>query len=155
MPSSSECPQVATIVADHYRKLGVNLKIEVHELAVFMQYIMGSDFDISVFYDYFYMEPDILLRAYHSEGKTADRHVSMTNDPEADALIESLWGIFDREERRQATLDVQRALLKKHGPLYPLCSPEAYLAHSSRLKGLDPRTGLLNHMGTEHWVEES
>jgi len=70
-----------------------------------------------------------------------------------DALIEGGWEIFDLKERREYYLDVQRALLKKHGPMYPLCSEEGYVGYSSRMHGLQEGTGIIGWMGIDYWVE--
>jgi hypothetical protein len=101
------------------------------------------------------MEPDIILRSYYSKGQQADVNPGLSNDPEVDRLIEGLWSIFDLEEKRQAVLDCQRVILKKHGPMYPLCSPEGYAGFSSRIRGLQEGTGLIAWMGVSYWVEES
>ena len=156
VPNISDCPQVATIIADHYRKVGVNLKIELKDLGVFLsQYLYASEFDITFFLNLPYMEPDMPLRTYYSQGQNADRNPAMSNDPEVDGLIEGLWEIFDREERKKAVLDVQRVLLKKHGPLYPLCSPDGYVGYSSRVKGIQEGTGVIGWLGISYWLEQT
>jgi ABC-type transport system substrate-binding protein len=156
VPNISDCPQVATIIADQYRKVGVNLKIELKDLGVFLsQYLYASEFDITFFLNLPYMEPDMPLRTYYSQGQNADRNPAMSNDPEVDALIEGLWEIFDREERRKAVLDVQRVLLKKHGPLYPLCSPEGRVGYSSRVKGIQEGSGVIGWLGISYWLEQA
>jgi peptide/nickel transport system substrate-binding protein len=156
VPNIGDCPQIATIVADHYRKVGVNLKIELKDLAVYLsQYLYASQFDVTFFLNLPYMDPDMPLRYYYSKGPNADGNPGMSNDPEVDALIEGLWEIFDREERRKAALDVQRVLLKKHGPLYQLCSPEGYVGYSSRVQGIDEGSGLVAWLGISYWLEQS
>jgi len=156
VPNIGDCPQVATIIADHYKKVGVNLKIELKDLGVYLaQYLYASEFDITYFLNLPYMEPDMPLRTYYSQGQNADRNPGLSNDPEVDALIEGLWEIFDREERRKAVLDAQRVLLKKHGPLYPLCSPEGYAGYSSRMKGIQEGTGVFGWLGISYWVEQA
>jgi peptide/nickel transport system substrate-binding protein len=156
VPNIGDCPQVATIIADHYRKVGVNLKIELKDLAVYLtQYLYASQFDITFFLNLPYMDPDMPLRSYYSQGQNADKNPGLSNDPEVDALIEGLWEIFDREERRKAVLDVQRVLLKKHGPLYPLCSPEGYVGYSSRIKGIQEGTGVIGWLGISYWLEQA
>jgi peptide/nickel transport system substrate-binding protein len=157
VPNIGDCPQIATIVADHYSKVGVNLKIEPKDLAVYLsQYLYSSQFHITFsFANLPYMDPDMPLRSYYSQGQNGDRNPGMSNDPEVDALIEGLWLIFDREERRKAVLDVQRVLLKKHGPLYPLCSPEGYVGYSSRVQGIEEGSGLVGWLGTSYWLQQS
>ena len=71
-----------------------------------------------------------------------------------DDLIEGVWEIFDLEEKREYVLDVQRTLLKKHGPMYPLCSEEGYVGYSSRVHGLQEGTGIIGWMGIDYWVEQ-
>jgi ABC-type transport system substrate-binding protein len=110
--------------------------------------------DIAIFQNQPYMEPDIILRSYYSKGQNADRNPGHTNDPEVDALIEGLWNIFDQEERRKAVLDVQRTLLAKHGPMFPLCSVQGFAGYSSRIRGLQEGTGLIGWLGTTYWVED-
>jgi len=151
-----DSPKVATVLADHYAKVGVKVNIRARELGAFLaQELYGHNFDMAVFLNLPYMEPDIILRSYYSKGQQADVNPGLGNDPEVDRAIESTWSFFDLEEKRQAVLDCQRLILKKHGPMYPLCSPEGYSAFSSRLRGLQEGTGLISWMGISYWVEDS
>jgi len=154
--SFGDSPKVATVLADHYAKVGVKVNIRTRELGAFLaQELYGHNFDMAIFLNLPYMEPDIILRSYYSKGQQADVNPGLSNDPEVDGLIESLWSIFDLEEKRQAVLDCQRVILKKHGPMYPLCSPQGYAASSSRMRGLQEGTGLIGWMGVSYWIEES
>ncbi len=155
VPSYSDAPEWATIVADHYRKVGVDVKIQAVEIGVYLaQYLLAGQYDISIIQGQPNMEPDIILRSYYSKGATADKNPGGTNDPEVDALIEGLWGIFDQEERRKAVMDVQRTLLAKHSPMFPLCSPQGFAGFSSRMRGAwQTGNGGLGFLGTSYWVD--
>jgi peptide/nickel transport system substrate-binding protein len=151
-----DSPKVATVLADHFAKVGVKVNIRARELGTFLaQELYGHNFDMAIFLNLPYMEPDIILRSYYSKGQQADVNPGLSNDPEVDRLIESLWSIFDLEEKRQAVLDCQRVILKKHGPMYPLCSPVGYAGFSSRMRGLQEGTGLIAWMGVSYWIDES
>jgi peptide/nickel transport system substrate-binding protein len=151
-----DSPKIATILADQYAKLGVKVSIRPRELGAFLaQELYGHNFDMAVFLNLPYMEPDIILRSYYSKGQQADVNPGLSNDPEVDGLIEGIWSIFDLEEKRQAVLDCQRVILKKHGPMYPFVSPEGYAGFSSKMRGLQEGTGLIGWMGVSYWVEES
>lgn len=149
-----DSPRVGEVVADHYRRIGVNLKLDPRDLGVYLsQLLYPGEFDITFFQNSIGTEPDRPLRSYYSEGQNADVNPGRTNDPEVDALIEGIWEIFDLEEKREYVLDVQRTLLKKHGPMYPLCSEEGYVGYSSRMHGLQEGTGIIGWMGIDYWVE--
>jgi len=151
-----DCPKVATVLADHFARVGVKVDIRARELGAFLaQELYGHNFDMAIFLNLPYMEPDIILRSYYSKGQQADVNPGLSNDPEVDGLIEGLWSIFDMEEKRQAVLECQRVILKKHGPMYPLCSPQGYAGFSRRMRGLQEGTGLIGWMGISYWVEES
>ena len=151
-----DSPKIGMILADQYAKLGVKVSIRPKELGAFLaQELYGHNFDMAIFLNLPYMEPDIILRSYYSKGQQADVNPGLCNDPEVDRLIESIWSIFDLEEKKQAVLDCQRVILKKHGPMYPLCSPEGYAGFSSKMRGLEEGTGLIGWMGVSYWVEES
>ena len=151
-----DSPKIGMILADQYAKLGVKVSIRPKELGAFLaQELYGHNFDMAIFLNLPYMEPDIILRSYYSKGQQADVNPGLSNDPEVDRLIESIWSIFDLEEKKQAVLDCQRVILKKHGPMYPLCSPEGYAGFSSKMRGLEEGTGLIGWMGVSYWVEES
>ncbi len=153
LPSMGELPKTATIIADHYRKIGVNAGLKVLEYGVFLtQALYAHDFDICLFTNQPYQEPDIILREYYSKGQNSDVSPSLANDPEADALIEGLWGVFGMEERKQYVLDAQRKLLKRHGCFYPLTSARGYSAYASRVRGIQPKSGLIGLMGITNWV---
>lgn len=155
LPGMGDLPKTATIIADHYGKVGVTAKIELKDLGVFLaQSLYGHQFDICIFTNQPFQEPDIILREYYSKGQNSDVSPSLANDAETDALIEGLWGVFDQEERKTRVLDVQRALLKKHGCFYPLTSPQGYNAYTARVRGVRPKSGLIGLMGITYWVEE-
>ena len=154
LPGMGDLPKTATIIADHYSKVGVTAKIETRDLGAFLaQSLYGHEFDICIFTNQPFQEPDIILREYYSHGQNADVSPSMANDPEADALIESLWSVFDQEERKARVLDAQRTLLKKHGCFYPLVSPRGYAAYTARVRGVQAKSGLIGLMGITYWVE--
>ena len=151
-----DCPKAATVLADQYAKVGAKVNIRPRELGAFLaQELYGHNFDMALFLNLPYMEPDIILRSYYSKGQQADVNPGLSTDPEVDHLIESIWSIFDQEEKQKAVLDCQRVILKKHGPMYPLCSPVGYAAFSSRMRGLSEGTGLINWMGVSYWLDNS
>ncbi|MDI6858242.1 MAG: ABC transporter substrate-binding protein [Dehalococcoidia bacterium] len=147
-------PKAAEIVADHYRRIGVRMNIALKELGVYLsQYQYPGEFDITFFLNLPYMEPDMPLRSYYSKGQNADRNPGRSSDSEVDALIEGGWEIFDIDERQEYYRDVQRVLLRKHGPMYPLCSPEGHVGYSARMRGLQEGTGLIGWLGISYWVQ--
>jgi peptide/nickel transport system substrate-binding protein len=149
-----DSPKISVIIKDHYGKLGVTVNNRQKELGAFLaQDLYGHNFDMAIFLNLPYMEPDIILRSYYSKGQQADVNPGLSNDPEVDGLIESLWSIFDPDEKRQAVMDCQRVILKKHGPMLPLCSPQGYAGFSHRMRGLEEGTGLIGWMGISYWVE--
>lgn len=155
MMNFGDSPRVGEIIADHYRRVGVNLKLDPRDIGVFLsQMLYPGNFDVAFFQNSIGTEPDRPLRSYYREGQNADVNPGRTNDPEVDALIEGIWKIFDLEEKREYVLDVQRTLLKKHGPMYPLCSEEGYVGYSSRVQGLQEGTGIIGWMGVDYWVHQ-
>ena len=153
MMSFGDSPRVGEVIADHYRRVGVNVKLDPRDIGVFLsQMLYPGNFDVAFFQNSIGTEPDRSLRSYYSEGQNADVNPGRTNDPEVDDLIEGVWEIFDLEEKREYVLDVQRTLLKKHGPMYPLCSEEGDVGYSSRVHGLQEGTGLIGWLGISYWV---
>ena len=154
LPGMGDLPKMAQIIQDHYSKVGVAAKLELKDLGTFLaQSLYGHQFDICIFTNQPFQEPDIILREYYSKGQNADVSPSLTNDAEADALIEGLWSVFDMEERRTRVLDAQRTLLKKHGCFYPLVSPRGVSAYADRVRGIQAKSGLIGLMGITYWVE--
>ena len=154
LPGMGDLPKTATIIADHYSKVGVSVKIQQQDLGTFLaQSLYGHKFDICIFTNQPFQEPDIILREYYSKGQNADVSPSLANDAEADALIEGVWSVFDQEERKARVMEAQRVLLKKHGCFYPLTSPHGYAAYTARVRGVQPKSGLIGLMGITYWVE--
>ncbi|HUS81695.1 MAG TPA: ABC transporter substrate-binding protein, partial [Dehalococcoidia bacterium] len=101
LPGMGDLPKTAQVIQEHYSRVGVTAKIEPKDLGTFLaQSLYGHQFDICIFTNQPFQEPDIILREYYSNGQNADVSPSLANDPEADALIEGLWSVFDQEERR-------------------------------------------------------
>lgn len=150
-----DVPKVATIVQDHYSKVGVTLDIQSKELATYLtQYLYASEFEITFFQNRVNTEPDLPLRSYYSKGQNADVNPGRSNDPEVDALLEGGWEIFDLEEKKEYYLEVQRKLLTKHGPMYPLFSEESHVGYSGRMRGLQEGTGVFGWLGASYWIDQ-
>jgi peptide/nickel transport system substrate-binding protein len=153
-PAMGDLPKMAQIIQEHYSNVGVAAKLQPKDLGTFLaQSLYGHEFDICIFTNQPFQEPDIILREYYSRGQNADVSPSLANDPEADALIESLWTVFDQEERRTRVMEIQRELLKKHGCFYPLVSPRGVNAYADRVRGVQAKSGLIGLMGITYWAE--
>ena len=153
LPTSGISPDIATIIASHYKRLGVTLNLRPLELGAFLGELYAHNFDMAIFFNLPHMEPDMPLRSYYSKGQSADRNPGMANDPEVDRLIEGIWEIFDLEEKKKAVMECQRVLLKKHGPMYPLCNEIGYVGSKVRVRGLQEGTGLISWLGISYWLE--
>lgn len=153
--NDDDAANITTVIADHYRQVGVKVSLELKDVGLWLADLISGNFEMTISRTISVWEPDFLLRYYHSGGRTGVSNSTMINDAEIDAAIEGASEVFDREERRERVHEVQRLLLRKHVPMHPLCSWQAYMAYSAKLGGVEPRTGPLYWMGTEYWRNEA
>lgn len=138
VPTLSTALDVATLLQNQLKTIGLDVRLEPQELLVWLVNAMQGEFEAIVIPHLPYETPDNPTRYYHSQGRGNVGQGFNYDNPEFDRLIVKSWGQFDREERRETLLELQRAILEEHAPMLNLFTGLTYSARWDYVKGLRP-----------------
>ena len=138
VPTLSTALDVATLLENQLKTIGLDVRLEPQELLVWLVNAMQGEFDAIVIPHLPYESPDNATRYYHSQGRGNVGQGFNYDNPEFDRLIVQSWGQFDRDERRATLLELQRAILQTHAPMLNLFTGLNYGASWNYVKGLQP-----------------
>jgi len=154
--SVADLSKLAQIVAQHLGKTGINCKLTLQELGIFLaQTMYAGNFEMMCYYNLPYEHPDRPLLQWHSKGQ-AGISFSGYNNPEADEWIRKERSEFDPEKRRQIILDAQRFFINEHGPQISTETDTGYGASWDYIHGVDENInrGQFLLLGVHNWLTE-
>jgi peptide/nickel transport system substrate-binding protein len=154
--SVADLSKLAQIVSQHLAKAGINAKITLQELGVYLaQTLFAGNFEMTCFYNLPYDEPDRPLCQWFSKGQ-AGFSFSGYNNPVADEWVMKERAEFDPEKRRQIILDAQRFFITEHGPQISTQTDVGYGASWNWVHGVDENInrGYFLLLGVHNWLTE-
>jgi len=157
VPGAPFIADLSSLLKDQLGKVGIKLLLDEVELGTFIaNVILPGNFDLAFFPNLPYDEPDRPLSFYHTRGVTGVGNWNNYTNPAIDALIDAQSVDFNEESRIKTILDVQRMILKEHGPQITMPGGNFYAARHSYVHlpyefGVDPGEGALkdNEIGPE------
>ncbi len=166
VPGAPIIADLSSLIKDQLAKVGINILLDEVELGTFIaNVILPGNFDLAFFPNLPYDEPDRPLSFYHTRGVTGVGNWNNYTNPEIDKLIDAQESEFDEEKRIKLILDVQRMILKEHGPQITMPSGNFYGAtwkyvHNPYQFFLDLGEGGLppeeiGPPGSDTWTEEA
>ena len=166
VPGAPLIADLSSLIKDQLAKVGINILLDEVELGTFIaNVILPGNFDLAFFPNLPYDEPDRPLSFYHTRGVTGVGNWNNYTNPEIDKLIDAQESEFDEEKRIKLILDVQRLILKEHGPQITMPSGNFYGAtwkyvHNPYQFFLDLGEGGLppeeiGPPGSDTWTEEA
>jgi ABC-type transport system substrate-binding protein len=159
VPGAPFIADLASLIKDQLREAGINVLLDEVELTTFIvNTILPGNFEMAFFPNLPYDEPDRPLSFYHTRGVTGLLNWNNYSNPEVDKMIESQEADFDEPHRIQTILDVQRLMIKEHGPQITMPGGNFYQArwsyvHVPYLFGEDP-TLESGPDGVDIWTEK-
>jgi len=139
---------VATLVQDDLKELGIQVDVEIYEWAVFItQKIDKHDFDACVLgwslgYDY-----DQYQIWHSSQSFSGGLNFCSYANPEVDRLLELARGEFDRDRARQYCHEIQRIIYEDQPYLFLFVPKGITALHKGAFRVLRPA-------GDGTWIEE-
>jgi peptide/nickel transport system substrate-binding protein len=130
--------QTAEIIQRRLKAIGIDVNIHVVEWAAFINtFIRKRDFEAIILGWGLGLDPD-QYEIWHSSKTGPDQlnHISYGN-PEVDRLLESGRRTFNQERRKAIYREFQRVLAEDQ-PVVFLYVPDALMAVSSRIHGIEP-----------------
>ncbi len=146
----------AEVVKEHLAKIGVNCKLQLKELGVYLgQHLYGGDFQMTWYINLPYIEPDRPLGNWFSLGAAGFSFPHYDN-PEMDDWVWKERAEFDLEKRREIILEAQRAMIQEHGPQINTISAQTWVAHWDWVHGVGETIGLgsASFLGITTWLTE-
>lgn len=132
IPTVPEALQIAQVIQDQLKRIGVIVEIESVDFATFLQRWRESDFDTFVSLNGGRPDPDLhLYRHVFSQGST---NVFKFNDPETDRLLQQGRTVSDFEKRKQIYRELQIRLADQV-PFLFLAYADIFAIKSSDVKG--------------------
>ncbi|MCI0372569.1 MAG: peptide-binding protein [candidate division NC10 bacterium] len=130
--------QTAEIIQRRLKAVGIDVNIHVVEWAAFINtFIRKRDFEAIILGWGLGLDPD-QYEIWHSSKTGPDQlnHISYSN-PEVDRLLESGRRTFNQERRKAIYGEFQKVLAEDQ-PVVFLYVPDALMAVSSRIRGIEP-----------------
>ena len=157
VPGAPFIADLSSLLKDQLGKVGINLLLDEVELGTFIaNVILPGNFDLAFFPNLPYDEPDRPLSFYHTRGVTGVGNWNNYTNPDIDKLIDAQSVDFNEESRIKTILEVQRMILKEHGPQITMPGGNFYAARHNYVHlpfefGVDPGEGALkdNEIGPE------
>ena len=157
VPGAPFIADLASLLKDQLGKVGIKLLLDEVELGTFIaNVILPGNFDLAFFPNLPYDEPDRPLSFYHTRGVTGVGNWNNYTNPDIDKLIDAQSVDFNEESRIKTILEVQRMILKEHGPQITMPGGNFYAARHNYVYfpyefGVDPGEGALkdNEIGPE------
>ncbi len=146
---------LAAIIKSNLVEAGITANLKPAELGTWLADLLSSNFESTAFTHLPYLSDDIQLQSHHHLGiaRTETSYLGV-DDPEVDTMLEKVEETIDEKERIKLAQDVQRLILKRHGPTLVLYEPYGYWAAYDYVKGYTPTaygTGLFKY---DFWIDK-
>jgi peptide/nickel transport system substrate-binding protein len=152
----ADLSKLSQIVSQHLSKAGINLRLVLQELGMFLaQTMYARNFEMMCYYNLPYEEPDRPMCQWFSKGQ-AGFSFSGYNNPTADDWINKERAELDPEKRAQIIKDAQRFFITEHGPQIGTETDVGYGASWDWLHGVDDNInrGTYLLLGVHNWLTE-
>jgi peptide/nickel transport system substrate-binding protein len=142
-------------LADQWRQIGLNVRVETLELGMLYRAIFGGDFEVAAdFHCSYIVEPDLALFKFQSMDVSPINY-SRYVDRTLDELYQKQSRTADTAERRRYVRDFERRLLDEEAHYIYTFQWHRIVAHSARVRGwtITPSHFLNNQLDTV-WLED-
>lgn len=151
--SYQDNPDRAAIIKENLAEAGINAELQAGELGTWLADLLGGNFEATSFSHLPYLSDDIQLQSHHTYGFSRNEESYLgVEDPEVDALLEKIQETIDEDERIKLAQDVQRLILKRHGPTLVLYQPYGYWVAYDYIKGYTPTAYGLGLYKYDYWI---
>jgi peptide/nickel transport system substrate-binding protein len=135
-PTLTNIQPGAELVQQDLQEIGLNIRLEPQELAVWFVGYRQADFQATYQPHLPYEGPNIPTRFFYTKGVSGDKNFFNYSNADIDAIIERSWTEFDEEVRKETLLELQRKILTEHGPMLNLYTGVTRGAYWSYVHGL-------------------
>jgi peptide/nickel transport system substrate-binding protein len=152
---AQDMPDQASIIKQNLSEAGITVNIQAVELGTWIAQMLAGDFEATVFNHLQYMTDDIPIQLMHSRGDTrTERNYLGVDDPAVDALCDQIHETVDEQERKDLAWEMQRLVLKRHGPTLLLYQPYGYWCAYDYIKGYTPSAYGFGAGKYDYWIDK-
>ena len=153
--SYADQPDRAAIIKSNLADAGITVNLQSADVGTWLSSLTNNDFVSTTFSHLRYLSDYIQINWPHSHGwAQTDIGYTGVDDPEVDAMIEKINGTINDQERIKLEQDVQRLVLKRHGPTLTLYEPYAYWAAYDYIKGYTPTSYGFGLYKYDYWIDK-
>lgn len=134
--SHEQFPQIAQMLKEQWKEIGVELNIQEHEKGDLEKNILQPrDYDAVLYAHQMRFEPDLLPLWHSSEKSDPGINYALFSDQKMDEALDNLLTSND-EEQKNESYKVQQERLRSEMPAVFLFAPKISLMHSDAIKGI-------------------
>ena len=153
--SYADNPDRAAIIKSNLADAGITVNLQGADVGTWLSSLTSNDFVSTTFSHLRYLSDYIQINWPHSHGwAQTDIGYTGVDDSEVDAMIEKINGTINDQERIKLEQDVQRLVLKRHGPTLTLYEPYAYWAAYDYIKGYTPTSYGFGLYKYDYWIDK-
>jgi peptide/nickel transport system substrate-binding protein len=153
--SYADNPDRAAIIKSNLADAGITVNLQSADVGTWLSSLTSNDFVSTTFSHLRYLSDYIQINWPHSHGwAQTDIGYTGVDDPEVDAMIEKIDGTINDQERIKLEQDVQRLVLKRHGPTLTLYEPYGYWAAYDYIKGYTPTSYGFGLYKYDYWIDK-
>ncbi|MDH5201490.1 MAG: ABC transporter substrate-binding protein [Candidatus Bathyarchaeota archaeon] len=148
-------PDRASIIKENLAEAGINAELQAQELGTWLADLLDGNFETTSYAHLRYLSDDIQLQMHHTYGwfRNEENFLGI-EDPEVDALCDKIQETIDDEERNKLAWDMQRLVLKRHGPTLVLYQPYGYWVTYDYIKGYTPTAYGFGLYKYDYWIDK-
>jgi ABC-type transport system substrate-binding protein len=151
--SYADNPDRAAIIQQNLQEAGIRVQLETRDLGTWLNDLYAVNYEANTYANLPYLSDDIQLQSHHSKGFNRAMFFGIT-DPEVDSLLEQVQTTIDDEARKELARQVQRKILKRHGPTLTLYEPYAYFVAYDYIKNYKPGPWGFGMYKFDMWIDK-
>jgi len=151
----ADAADVAAILKSNLADAGITADLDGRELGAWLQAVLAGDAETTTMAHSKYVTDEVALQSQHSRGASrADYEDLGVEDPETDALLEKIPETIDPEERKALAWEVQRRVLKRHGPHLVLFEPYGFWCAYNYIKNYKATANGFGRYKYDIWIDK-
>jgi peptide/nickel transport system substrate-binding protein len=146
---------LASIIKSNLAEADITVDIQAQELGTWLANLVTGNYEATTFEHLPYLSDEIQLGSQHSLGVGRNQAGYLgVDDPEVDAELTQIQETIDDKERLRLAQDVQRKILRRHGPTLVLYEPYGYWAAYDYIKGYTPTAYGFGLFKFDYWIDK-
>jgi len=152
----SDFPDRASIIKDNLAEAGITVDLRPGEVGTWLSEMLGGNFESTSYGHLRYLSDEIQIQSHHTYGWARTNASFLgVEDPEVDARLEKIQETIEDGERIRLSQEVQRLILKRHGPTLVLYEPYGYWCAYDYIKGYTPTAYSFGMYKYDYWIDKA